>query len=90
VPFSEGKSLQGDTRGVDSDESRDGRNADVISQSQGPASGLAELVALVRSGGVVAVQDIGRTPWLCEPFHPAWEALVSTLLWIWRATDSTC
>jgi SAM-dependent methyltransferase len=50
-----------------------------------PARALAELVALVRPGGVVAVQDIDQVPWLCEPPHPAWDALVSTFLLLWRA-----
>jgi ubiquinone/menaquinone biosynthesis C-methylase UbiE len=32
-----------------------------------PEGALAELAALVRPGGVVAVQDIDQVPWLCEP-----------------------
>jgi SAM-dependent methyltransferase len=52
---------------------------------QEPERALAELTALVRPGGIVAVQDIDQVPWLCEPPHPAWEALISTFLLIWRA-----
>ena len=50
-----------------------------------PEGALAELAALVRPGGVVAVQDIDQVPWLCEPPHPAWEALISAFLMVWRA-----
>lgn len=46
---------------------------------------LRELTALVRPGGIVAIQDIDQVPWLCEPPHPAWKALISTFLTIWRA-----
>jgi ubiquinone/menaquinone biosynthesis C-methylase UbiE len=52
---------------------------------QNPERALTELTALVRPGGIVAVQDIDQVPWLCEPPHPAWEALISTFLLIWRA-----
>jgi ubiquinone/menaquinone biosynthesis C-methylase UbiE len=52
---------------------------------QDPERALAELVTLVRPGGVVVVQDIDQIPWLCEPPHPAWEALVSAFLLVWRA-----
>jgi SAM-dependent methyltransferase len=50
-----------------------------------PSRALAEMVALVRPGGVVAVQDIDQVPWMCEPPHPAWDALVAAILWVWRA-----
>lgn len=50
-----------------------------------PERALSELVALVRPSGVVAVQDIDQVPWLIEPPHPAWEALVSAFLLVWRA-----
>jgi ubiquinone/menaquinone biosynthesis C-methylase UbiE len=49
-----------------------------------PGRALAEMVELVRPGGVVALQDIDQVPWLCEPPHPAWEALVSVFLLVWR------
>ena len=50
-----------------------------------PARALAEMVALVRPDGIVDVQDIDQVPWLCEPPHPAWDALVATFLLVWRA-----
>lgn len=50
-----------------------------------PERALAELVALARPGGVVAVQDIDQLPWLCEPPHPAWDALLQAFLLVWRA-----
>lgn len=50
-----------------------------------PGRALAEMIALVRPGGIVAVQDIDQVPWLCEPPHPAWDALVSAFLLVWRA-----
>jgi hypothetical protein len=46
---------------------------------------LTELTALARPGEIIAVQDIDQVPWLCEPSHPAWEALLSRFLMIWRA-----
>jgi ubiquinone/menaquinone biosynthesis C-methylase UbiE len=52
-----------------------------------PEGALAELAALVRPGGVVAVQDIDQVPWLCEPPHPAWEALISAFLMVWGQMD---
>ena len=54
-----------------------------------PGRALAEMVALVRPGGIIAVQDIDQLPWLCEPPHPAWDALVSTFLSAGAPTDWT-
>ena len=45
-----------------------------------PARILAELVALVRPGGVVAVQDIDVVSWCCEPTHPSFDALLGAFL----------
>ena len=50
-----------------------------------PSRALAEMVALVRPGGIIAVQDIDQLPWLCEPAHPARDALFCTFLLVWRA-----
>ena len=50
-----------------------------------PERALTALVELVRPGGIVAVQDIDQIPWLCEPPHPAWEALIGAFLVVWRA-----
>ncbi len=37
-----------------------------------PEQILAEMVALVRPGGVVAVWEWDAVSWLCDPAHPAW------------------
>jgi ubiquinone/menaquinone biosynthesis C-methylase UbiE len=50
-----------------------------------PERAVAALTELVRPGGLVAVQDIDQIPWLCEPPHPAWEALLSAFLIVWRS-----
>ncbi len=47
-----------------------------------PAAVLAELVALVRPGGTVAVQEVDWISWQCQPPHPAWERL-RNLMWRW-------
>src|SRR5262245_21398255 len=36
---------------------------------------VTEMVALVRPGGVVAVQDTDHGAWFCDPPHPAWTTL---------------
>ena len=41
-----------------------------------PEQLLAKMVALVRPGGTVAVQDVDQVSWLCYPPHPAWDALL--------------
>jgi hypothetical protein len=46
---------------------------------------LAELVALTRPGGWVAVQDLDQVTHLCEPPHPAWDALLGAFLALQRA-----
>ena len=48
----------------------------VLLQQPHPEALLAEMVALVRPGGVVAVQDIDQAAWFCEPPHPAWTTLL--------------
>mgnify|MGYP001186452073 CR=1 FL=1 len=47
----------------------------VLLQQPDPTPLLAEMVALARPGGIVAVEDIDVASWLCHPPHPAWEAL---------------
>jgi len=46
---------------------------------------LREMTALVRPGGVVAVQDLDWISWTCEPPHPAWDRLISILTAVRRA-----
>ena len=47
-----------------------------------PEDVLAELVAIVRPGGTVAVQEVDWISWPCQPPHPAWERL-RNLMWRW-------
>ena len=49
-----------------------------------PQRVLAELVALVRPGGVVAVQDLDQVSHFCEPPHAAWTALLGAFLTLQR------
>ncbi len=44
-----------------------------------PQRVLDEMAALVRPGGVVAVQEVDWVSWTCEPPHPAWELLRDAL-----------
>lgn len=37
---------------------------------------VAEMVALTRPGGVVALEDIDNVSWLCEPPHESWTVLL--------------
>ncbi len=45
-----------------------------------PHEVLRQMVALARPGGVVAVQDVDLLTLLCEPPHPAWDALKEAFL----------
>jgi SAM-dependent methyltransferase len=38
---------------------------------------VAEMVALAKPGGLVAVQEIDQQSFLCEPPHPAWDQLLA-------------
>lgn len=49
----------------------------VILQQPDPQRIVAEMVALVRPGGLVALEDIDQVSWLCYPPHPAWDALLA-------------
>jgi SAM-dependent methyltransferase len=46
---------------------------------------LDEMVALVRPGGTVAVQDVDWVSRICEPAHPAWDRIKSLIDQLWRA-----
>jgi SAM-dependent methyltransferase len=50
-----------------------------------PQEVLREMAALVRPGGVVAVEDVDWISWTCEPSHPAWDRLISILTAVRRA-----
>ncbi len=45
---------------------------------------LDEMVALVRPGGTVAVQDVDWVSRICEPPHPAWDRIKSLVDQLWR------
>jgi len=45
---------------------------------------LTEMVALVRPGGTVAVQDVDWISRICEPAHPAWDRIVAVIAELWR------
>ena len=40
---------------------------------------MTGLSALVRPGGVVAVEEVDWVSWVCEPAHPAWDRLRDAL-----------
>lgn len=40
-----------------------------------PERVIAEMSALVRTGGVVAVEEVDWVSWVCQPPHPAWDRL---------------
>lgn len=44
-----------------------------------PERVVAELAALVRPGGVVALQEVDWVSWMCQPPHPAWDRLRDAL-----------
>ena len=48
-----------------------------------PEQIVSEMVALVRPGGVVALQDVDRCSWVCDPPHPAWTTLLTALNTAW-------
>lgn len=46
---------------------------------------LAEMVALTRPGGVVAVQDLDVVSYICHPEHAAWSQLLNTYHRVYQA-----
>ena len=61
----------------------------VLIQAPNPAAILAEMVALVRPGGLVLAEDFDGASWLCHPPHPAWDALMRAFLTVARGGQST-
>ncbi|MET9932662.1 MULTISPECIES: methyltransferase domain-containing protein [unclassified Streptomyces] len=45
---------------------------------------LAEMTALTRPGGTLAVQDVDWVTRVCDPPHPAWDRLVGVVAELWR------
>jgi ubiquinone/menaquinone biosynthesis C-methylase UbiE len=43
-----------------------------------PETILSEMMALVRPGGTVAVEEVDNASWLCQPAHPSWDILMET------------
>jgi SAM-dependent methyltransferase len=41
---------------------------------------VAEMLALLRPGGTIVLEDIDWASWVCHPRHPSWEALKETFL----------
>jgi SAM-dependent methyltransferase len=56
----------------------------VLVNVHNPEHVLSEMVALVRPGGVLAVQDVDAISWTCEPPHPAWDRLLLAVVTVWR------
>ena len=54
-----------------------------------PTRVLAEMAALVRPGGAVAVEEVDWISWTCEPAHPAWTTLLEAnrAVWAGRGLD---
>jgi SAM-dependent methyltransferase len=50
-----------------------------------PGAVVAEMAAVVRPGGVVAVQDVDWISWTCDPPHPAWDRLLAANRAVWAA-----
>jgi SAM-dependent methyltransferase len=44
-----------------------------------PEEVVAEMVALVRPGGTVILEDLDWVSWVCQPPHPAWDRLREAL-----------
>src|ERR1700756_254559 len=44
-----------------------------------PERVVTELAALVRPGGVVALEELDWVSWVCQPPHPAWDRLRDAL-----------
>lgn len=58
----------------------------VMVNMSSPETLLAELVDLVRPGGIVAVEEIDNASWLCQPPHPSWDKLLQTFHAAFRAS----
>jgi SAM-dependent methyltransferase len=50
-----------------------------------PETILSEMIALVRPGGTLAVEEVDDASWLCQPAHASWDTLVETYHSAFRA-----
>jgi SAM-dependent methyltransferase len=46
---------------------------------------LAEMLSLLRPGGVVALEDVDNVSWLCQPAHPSWDILLNAFHAVFHA-----
>jgi SAM-dependent methyltransferase len=46
---------------------------------------LAEMLSLLRPGGMVALEDVDNVSWLCQPPHPSWDILLNAFHTIFHA-----
>jgi len=46
---------------------------------------LAEMLSLLRSGGIVALEDVDNVSWLCQPAHPSWDILLNAFHTVFHA-----
>lgn len=51
-----------------------------------PQEILTEMVRIARPGGVVAVQEPDAAAWTCDPPHPAWDILRTSIVNAYRRT----
>jgi SAM-dependent methyltransferase len=56
----------------------------VLLNVSNPGEIVSEMVRLARPGGVVAVQEPDSAGWVCDPPHPAWELLRSSIVDAYR------
>ena len=46
---------------------------------------LAEMLSLLRPGGIAVLQDVDNVSWLCEPAHPSWDILLKAFHAVFQA-----
>jgi SAM-dependent methyltransferase len=46
---------------------------------------LAEMLSLLRPGGIAALEDVDNVSWLCQPAHPSWDILLNAFHTVFHA-----
>ena len=46
---------------------------------------LREMLALLRPGGTIALEDVDNVSWLCQPAHPSWDILLDAFHAVFHA-----